>query len=433
MIPIEIVSEALEGYCRYAPLAVLGYWLHQTGFLTPVWSAMHWWAKSRQHTPQANLETALVSILAGNRALYQINTTIRPDLALAQAWGQAQFAEQSTIADLLDNAGEAQVEQLQAGSAAWFQQHSRTLRHDFGSGWLLLDYDATALLISKHAQGSERGYFSGQRNAYGRQLVRIAAPTYHETLASYLYPGRTQAFATLPAAMKALAQRLPLTPAQRGRTILRSDAGVGTDRNINWLLATGYQVLSKGFNHSRAEAQARRVTADGWMHESERQRWMALAPKPPRFARRTQMYVLRWPHQQGFRYGTLVVSIAGLTPLATWRLFDGRGAAEVEIRADKQGLNLPQRRKHRAAAQMLLILLTDVAHNLLSWWHAATLSEGPCADFGTLRIVQDLFTIPGRLDFKDGQLAKVALLGTHPYAASVAAALTKLLEQSTIP
>jgi hypothetical protein len=48
-------------------------------------------------------------------------------------------------------------------------------------------------------------------------------------------------------------------------------------------------------------------------------------------------------------------------------------------------------------------------------------------------MVQDLLTIPGHLDFKGEQLAKVALLGTHPYAASIAPALTKLLGQSTIP
>ena len=38
---------------------------------------------------------------------------------------------------------------------------------------------------------------------------------------------------------------------------------------------------------------------------------------------------------------------------------------------------------------MLLILLTDVAHNVLSWLHAAILADDPCADFGTLRMVQE--------------------------------------------
>ncbi len=104
---------------------------------------------------------------------------------------------------------------------------------------------------------------------------------------------------------------------------------------------------------------------------------------------------------------------------------------EVEIRADKQGLNLPRRRKHHLGAQMLLILLTDVAHNLLSWLHAAILADGPCADFGTLRLVQDLLCIPGRLEYEGAELHKVALLDTHPYAAIVAAALTELLTQST--
>lgn len=430
---VTIVQEPLGTYCRYAPLAVIGHWLQQTHFLAPLWAPVEWWTKSCTHQPQANLEAVLVSILAGNRALYQINTTIRPDRLLAQAWGQAQFAEQSTLADLLDQAGPPQVAQLQAGTAALLQQHSRALRHDFAAGWLLLDYDATGLLISRHAEGSERGYFSGQPNVWGRQLVRLVAPTYHETIASYLYPGSMQPCRTLVAALQDLAQRLPLTPAQRRRTILRSDGGMGSDANVNWLLAHDYHILTKGFNHSRAEAQARRLAEDAWLHDAERQRWIAPAPDPPRFARRIRMWVVRWPTQPGYRYATLLYSGPDLPPLSTWRLYDGRGAMEVEIRADKQGLNLPRRRKHRLGAQMLLILLTDVAHNLLSWLHAAILADGPCADFGTLRMVQDLLCIPGRLEYKGPELHKVALLDTHPYAPIMAAALTKLLTQSTIP
>jgi hypothetical protein len=430
---VDIVLEPLVPYCRYAPLAVFGYWLQQTHFLAPLWSTVQWWTKSCTHQPQANLEAVLVSILAGNRAVYQINSTIRPDGLLARAWGQERFAEQSTLADLLDRAGAPQVAQVQAGTAALLQAHSRALRHDFARHWLLLDYDATGLRLSRHAEASEKGYFSGQRNVWGRQLVRIAAPAYHETLASYLYPGSTQACGTLPQAMQDLAQRCPLSGEQRKRTILRSDGGLGSDANINWLLAHDYQVLTKGLNHSRAEAQARQVPGEAWLLDADRRRAIAPAPTPPRFARRTQMCVVRWPSETGFRYGTLVHSLLELPPLSAWRLYDGRGAMEVEIRADKQGLNLPKRRKQRLAAQMLLILLTDVAHNLLSWFHAATLADGPCAHFGTLRIVQDLLCIPGRLEYQGAALQKVALLETHPYAATMAAALTKLCTQPTLP
>lgn len=430
---VEITLEPLTGHTRYAPLAVIGYWLQRTHFLAPVWAPLSWLVKTYEYTPTAKLEALLASILSGNRAVYQINTTIRADPVLARAWGQDRFAEQSTIADLLNKATEIQVAQLQQGCAALLRQHSRTLRHNFDREWLLLDYDTTGLLIAKAAEGSEKGYFSGHRNRYGRQLVRIATPTYHETLASYLYPGSTRAFTTVKAAIVDMEDRLHLSRSQRQRTIVRSDASIGTDANINWLLWRGYHLVVKGFSHTRAAAQARQVPSDAWIPDPEQDRWMAPAPTPPRFGRRADVYVLRWSTSKGWRYGTLICTVPGLPPLAAWRLCDGRGAAEVEIRADKQGLKLPKRRKRKMAAQMTLILLTDIAHNFLSWFHAATLADGSCADFGTLRIVEDLLTIPGRLEFKGSELRKVALLESHPFAPHMRTALYKLLMKSSIP
>ena len=119
-----------------------------------------------------------------------------------------------------------------------------------------------------------------------------------------------------------MTQRLPLTPAQRRRTILRSDGGIGSDANVNWLLAHDYHILTKGFNHSRGEAQGgRRLTEEVWLHDAgTAQRWIAPAPDPPRFARRIRMWVVRWPTQQGYRYATLLYSGSDLPPLATWRL-----------------------------------------------------------------------------------------------------------------
>lgn len=430
---VEVVLEPLAGHTRYAPLAVLGYWLRRTKFLAPVWRPVDWAIKTYTHTPVDKLETLLVSLLAGNRAVYQINTTIRPDLALAHAWGQAQFAEQSTVADMLNQVGETDVAQLQRGSAGLLRRHSQALRHSFEQQWLIVDYDATGLRISKRAEGSEKGYFSGHRNRYGRQLVRLSAPTYHETFSSALYAGNTQAFATLKQSVAAFEQQVPQAQQHRSQIIFRSDAGIGTDANINWLLWRGYQVLTKGFSHTRAAAQARQVMPSAWHQDGEAERWVAPAPRPPRFGRRTEMYVVRWHTRQGFRYSTLISSLPGLSPLSTLHLYDGRGAMEIEIRADKQGLRLPKRHKRSMAAQLVLILLTDIAHNLLSWLHAATLADGPCREFGTLRVVEDLLTIPGYLEFKGAYLRKVALLDTHPFAAAMRLTLAKLLKLSSIP
>ncbi len=97
---VPIVLELLPTQTQYVPLAVLGYCFTRAHVLHPVWNAIEWPMKTYDHTPTAKLQDMLVSILAGNNAVSQINTRLRPDLALAAAWDRKQFAEQSNIAKL---------------------------------------------------------------------------------------------------------------------------------------------------------------------------------------------------------------------------------------------------------------------------------------------------------------------------------------------
>ena len=94
-----------------------------------------------------------------------------------------------------------------------------------------------------------------------------------------------------------------------------------------------------------------------------------------------------------------------------------RGGAEVEqFRSDKSGLHLSARRKQRFTAQKALVLLTDLTHNLLSDFRYHGLANSPFAGWGLKRIVRDLLAVPGRLYFEAGQLKRIELLETHPYA-----------------
>jgi hypothetical protein len=424
---VPIVLEPLPTHTQYVPLAVLGYCLTRTGFLTPVWDAIEWPMKVVVHRPQDKLQDVLVSILAGLATVAAVNTRLRPDLTLSAAWQRPRFAEQSTLADTLNALGPDQIRQLRLGSEALFRRYSRTMRHDFTRHWLMLDVDPTGLLASRNAEGSCKGYIAGAINRYGRQLQRLSVPTYHENLHSALYPGNQQAMCMLQPAILAAEALLGLTPEQRQRTIIRTDAAAGTDRNVNWLLWRHYQVLCKGFSGGRAVSWARQVDPAAWLEDAPRQRWIACAPHPPRFGRRINVFVLRWHAKEQMRHGTLLSTLLPLTPLATLRLHDGRGAMEVEIKADKQGLHLPKRRKKSFLAQEGLALLTDLAHNLLSWTHHWILEEGPFDSFGTQRMVAELMCIPGRLEIMDGKLDKVALLASHPYAAEMRLALGQLL------
>jgi hypothetical protein len=426
---VQITLDEFPSHTHYVPLAILGHCLSRTGFLQPVWDALDWPIKTCEHTPSEKLQDVLVSIMAGHKNIAQINTRLRPDVSLATAWNRRRFADQSNITKMLNGLSRPHVEQLRAGHDALFRQYSQTVCHDFDEAWLVMDIDLTGLRASKQAEQSCKGYFSGQRNQYGRQVMRVSIPTYHETLLSSLYPGNQPGNATFKPTLALIQQRLNLSKEQRRRTILRCDAGFGTDENVNWGLWQQFQVLMKGYSGRRAQLWAARIADDAWLNVAAgRGRQMAVAVNPPRFGRHVNLFVLRWPGKKKLHYATLVSSLSQLSPEATWRLYDGRGAAEVEIKADKQGLRLPRRRKRSFAAQEALILLTDIAHNILSWVHHGILEDTPFADFGTERMVDELLCIPGTVEYMGGKLHKVALLNTHPYADLMRPILQNLLD-----
>lgn len=424
----KIVLEDLKTYSCYAPLAVIGYCLTRTDFLAPLWSELEMPVKTIVHSPSEKLQDLLAGILVGVEGINQINTKLRPDITLAAAWNRTRFAEQSTIADLLDAFEAEQVNQLRRGSETLFRSYSQTMQHDFQRHWLMIDIDPTVLPSSRRAEASRKCSLSRHGTAFGRQLARMNVPTYHETLYSWLYPGNQQAVSMLKPAVKLVQDYLHLSPEQRQRTIIRSDASIGTDGNINWLLWSGYQVLMKGFSANRAKRLVKQLQPDDWVEDAQRSRWIAWAVNPPRFGRRINVFCLRWLNKKGIRHGTLLSTLLDLPMLPTLRAYDGRGAMEVEIRADKQGLHLTKRRKGRLPAQEALILMTDTAHNLLSWIHHWVLEGTSFEKFGTKRMVDELLCIPGRIELKGQRLSKVALRSSHPYAQEMCVILKNLLK-----
>lgn len=112
---------------------------------------------------------------------------------------------------------------------------------------LLLEVDLTGLRASKRAEGSTKGYFSGKRNATGRQLVRVSAPGYGELIFEKLYPGNTTSCEVLKETMGEVESLLELDEAKRRRTLIRIDGGFGTDENLNWLIWRGYHFRAKGY------------------------------------------------------------------------------------------------------------------------------------------------------------------------------------------
>lgn len=141
----------------FAPLCVLGYVMQERGELTTLRNATFIASKQSDHTPGDKLMDAFLLILAGYPSLYLLNTTLRPDLILAQAWGRERLAEQSSISRTLDNCTEIALAELRAMSWRFWLQHSQLSHHDWRKP-LLLDLDLTPLLASARAEASTKGY-----------------------------------------------------------------------------------------------------------------------------------------------------------------------------------------------------------------------------------------------------------------------------------
>lgn len=216
--------------------------------------------------------------------------------------------------------------------------------------------------------------------------------------------------------------------------MLRSDGGFGSDANLNTALAASWQVVAKCSGGRRPGAITRQLQETDWQPLRMDDRWVARVPAPVELVRPVQWLALRWRTQGGECKQALVVcSVEDWSAREVIEAYDDRGACETEIQADKAGLQLGRRRKKRAAAQEVLILLTDVAHNLLAWMRPHLFPSGPLAKMGTTQLTQDVLAIPGRLIFQGQQLAEVQLNERHPYAAEVAAGLERLLDHFGYP
>jgi hypothetical protein len=148
----------------YAPLCVLGYVLRERGELDALRNLDVIPLKTCRYTPGEKLLTAFLLILAGYPSLYLLNTTLRPDPVLAQAWGQEQLPEQSIISRTLDACNEIALAELRSISWQFWHRHSRLPEHDWRKR-LILDLDLTPLPASPRAEASTRGYMGKKTRA----------------------------------------------------------------------------------------------------------------------------------------------------------------------------------------------------------------------------------------------------------------------------
>jgi hypothetical protein len=245
---------------------------------------------------------------------------------------------------------------------------------------------------------------------------------YRETIWSEIFPGNQHTVQCLQPAVIAAESALELSLEQRKRTVWRLDGGAGSDEHLRWLIQRGYHVVAKGMSHSRAEALSRKVSrwdeyADIWLGEVE---------PPVDYGRPVRVFVKRRLKEGVFVHSYYVLSLSLPSKGLFMAKYDARGGAEVEqFRNDKSGLNLEARRKRSFLGQKGYILLTDLAHNLLSDFYHRALFGTPFEGFGIKRIVRDLLAMPGKLVFDGDHLVRVELLTQKQLAGNLATCLER--------
>ena len=423
----------------HASLCVLGEHLRRTGFFRPLEEGVRLHQKVRQYTPAHKLEMVFVSLLAGAKSIYQTGTTLRVDPALQAAFGLPGCAEQSVLADTLDAATDADVAALRQVVEASLVQYSQARRHDYRQAVLVLDVDLSPLPTSKRAEGAIRGYMGRCRSKTGRKLVRVRAADSQETIWEEVLPGNTvETLAVLQQAVAATERLLGVADdsadaeAKRARIEFRLDSGWGSEEIINWLLTRGYQVTGKFKSTARVRKLVHPITA--WEATSSPGREVARVPEPVALARPCAQYAVRTPSKDkpgGYYQAVLFTSRLDFGMQAVVEHYDARAGMEADLKGDKRGLGLGVLRKQKLAAQRLVVLLGQWAHNVLLWARRWLARGAPrLAAFGIVRLVQEVCAVPGRVKLTAAGVSRVRLRPEHPCAREVYRGLRPLCPSS---
>lgn len=416
-----------------ASLIVTGLRIRQMGVWEMIGERVMIRQKVIRYTPLEKLMDAFINIMAGGHGLVETNTRVRTDQALSAAFGRNGCAEQSTVSDTLNACTEENVEQMREALREIYRRYGAGYRHPYGKAWQLLDVDMTGMPAGRQGEGVEKGYFAKQKNRRGRQLGRVVATRYDEIVAERLFDGKTQLNRALQPLVRDAEDVLGLEPGLRQRSIMRVDAGGGRDEDVNWLLNRGYQLLVKVRHPARAAKLCRSVTL--WHPDPKiAHRQVGWIEAPHLYDQPTRQLGIRAQKKNGqWSYHVLVFNLtdealfwlnkdnqAADRPLfAALYAYDLRsGAAETTIKGSKQGLALTKRNKKSLNAQEMLVLLTQLAYNLIGWTRNTLAAQRPAfSNWGPLRMVRDAFHIKGRIEFNEhGHISRITLQESHTLA-----------------
>lgn len=145
---------------------------------------------------------------------------------------------------------------------------------------------------------------------------------------------------------------------------------------------------------------------------------MGTPEKPHRYGRKTTTVTRRWFDEKGkLHQDLLITTLLELDRDEIAKLYDLRGGMEVDIKADKRGLSLEERRKKNFNAQEALVLLAQLAHNLLTWFKRWFLEGTSAAGLGMERLVKEVMAMPAQVGGgSSGGRLRLSLPTLHPWA-----------------
>jgi len=440
-------------FSAYASLAVIGLRMRQMKIWKTIEEHVQIHQKTIRHTPLEKLLDAFINILTGGRGLVEINTRLRPDGLLQRAFGRTCCAEQSTVSQTLNRCTDETVVQMREALTQIYRRRGQGFGHRYQKQMHLLDVDMTGLPAGRQGEGVTKGYFAGQRKRRGRQLGRVLATLYEEIIVERLYRGTVQLEQSFQALVEAAEQVLALSPEQRRGVVLRVDGGAGRDADINWALERGYHLMVKVKNWKRTHKLLGSVRI--WYQDPHcAHRQIGWVEAPHRYVKPTRQVATRQRKDDGKyveRVLVFTLSDAELfeqarqpyrkqaSPqqvlLAAVNAYDLRGGGvETSIKGSKQGLGLNKRNKRCFAAQEMLVLLAQLANNMMVWLRRLLERDRPeFRHWGMLRLVRDLCRISGKMKLDSrGRIVGIKLNKAHPLAEAVTEAFAPVLARDGV-
>src|SRR6266704_1431405 len=306
----ESITHTTTHFSPTASLAAIGVQLSQLNLFGPIRTTVQIRQKTVKHTPADKLYDAFISLLAGAHGLVEINTRLRTDPGLQRAFGRTACAEQSVVQETLDACTTENVTQLHQALDEIYRSHSHGFQHDYQASFHLLDVDLTGMPCGPKAAFATKGYFAGLYHRRGRQLGRVLATHYEEVVVDQLFAGNTQLIKAVQPLVEAAEATLQLDETKRRRTIIRVDAGAGTEDDLNWLLSRGYEIMAKEYSGRRIVRLSK--TVKEWVQDpnwSERSFGWVSEPATG-YVRPVERIVVRCRRRDGtFAYGVLICSL----------------------------------------------------------------------------------------------------------------------------